>query len=95
MSVFETVIREVGGLLSAFELSGDRVFLSKCARRRSRPMQSDGRKLCWRLLWPALNGFLILIALACLGLLTLGWWHWLVPGRAQAWQGVLLPAKSH
>ena len=71
VSVFETVIREVGGLLSAFELSGDRVFLSKCARRRSRPMQSDGRKLWRRLLWPAPNAFLI--ARACLGLLICGW----------------------
>ena len=29
MSVFETTIRELGGLLSAFDLSGDMVFLSK------------------------------------------------------------------
>ncbi|RMX63869.1 hypothetical protein KXD40_003532 [Peronospora effusa] len=29
VSVFETIIREVGGLLSAFELSGDAVFMQK------------------------------------------------------------------
>ena len=28
-SVFETTIRVVGGLLSAFHLSGDKVFLTK------------------------------------------------------------------
>lgn len=31
MSVFETTIRILGGLLSAYQLSGDRVFLDKCA----------------------------------------------------------------
>jgi mannosyl-oligosaccharide alpha-1,2-mannosidase len=29
VSVFETTIRELGGLLSAYDLSGDKVFLSK------------------------------------------------------------------
>ena len=29
MSLFETCIRELGGLLSAFDLSGDRMFLEK------------------------------------------------------------------
>ena len=31
MSVFETTIRILGGLLSAYQLSGDHVFLDKCA----------------------------------------------------------------
>ena len=32
VSVFEVTIRELGGLLAAFDLSGDRVFLDKARR---------------------------------------------------------------
>jgi mannosyl-oligosaccharide alpha-1,2-mannosidase len=35
-SVFETTIRVLGGLLTAHELSGDPVFLSRRARARAR-----------------------------------------------------------
>ena len=41
MSVFETTIRILGGLLSAYQLSGDRVFLDKCARH---PSAHPGRR---------------------------------------------------
>lgn len=42
VSVFETTIRILGGLLSAFQLSGDRVFLDKCARH---PCAHPGSRL--------------------------------------------------
>lgn len=34
ISVFEITIRELGGLLAAFDLSGDRVFLDKARATR-------------------------------------------------------------
>ena len=66
ISMFETVIRIVGGLLSAFELSKERVFLAKakeCAdlmmyafehNHRGLPCSTvslDGRKLCSMPMW--------------------------------------------
>lgn len=40
ISVFETTIRNLGGLLSAYDLSGDRVFLDKAEDLGERMLQS-------------------------------------------------------
>ena len=38
-SVFETTIRVLGGMLTAFELSNDRIFLTRCATVLTRRFQ--------------------------------------------------------
>ena len=46
VQLFEIVIRALGGLLSAYHLSDDKVFLDKAVRRNTRKMFETLKLLC-------------------------------------------------